>query len=105
MKAKTVGVSPKLIAAVIAAVLTYVLGQEVLELPAWAVVTGQAVLVALAVYSAAVGAVTLTDPHVGQVKNGGLGDNRGQAEPLTLLVYVIVVIILVVVLFKVLEQL
>lgn len=33
-----------------------------------------------------------------------LSEIRGQAEPLTLLVYVIVVIILVVVLFKVLDH-
>jgi hypothetical protein len=49
---RTLGISPKLIAAVVTAVLTYVLGQEVLELPPLATVAGQAVLVALAVYMA-----------------------------------------------------
>lgn len=58
---KTVGISPKLIAAVITAVLTYLLGQEILELPAYAVVAGQAVLVALAAYVASTGAVQVLD--------------------------------------------
>lgn len=60
----TVGLSPKFIAAVVTAVLTYVLGQEVLELPPLAVVAGQAVLVALAVYVAGPGAVQTLDPKV-----------------------------------------
>lgn len=54
----TTGISPKLIAAVIAAVITYLLGQELLELPAWAQVTGQTALIALAVYRASPGSVT-----------------------------------------------
>lgn len=36
---------------------------------------------------------------------GKLADERGQAEPVTLLIYVIVAVILIVVLFKVLERL
>ena len=54
---RTLGVSPKLIAAVFTAILTYLLGQEVLELPPIAVVVGQAVLVALAAFAAPPGEV------------------------------------------------
>src|SRR4051812_5468913 len=49
---QTVGVSPKLIAAVVTAVVTYVLGQAVLDLPPLVVVIGQAVLVAAAAFAA-----------------------------------------------------
>lgn len=54
---KTEGISPKAIAAVITAVLTYLLGQQVLELPALAMVLGQAALVGVAAYAAGVGRV------------------------------------------------
>jgi O-antigen/teichoic acid export membrane protein len=57
MKVKTKGISPKLIAAVLTAVVTYLVGQEALELPVWAVVVGQAVLVAAAAYAANAGLV------------------------------------------------
>lgn len=60
-KGATAGVSPKLLAAVITAVLTYLLGQTVLDLPAVAVVIGQAVLVALTAFTASPGLVT-TEP-------------------------------------------
>lgn len=55
---KTDGLSPKLIAAVITAVVTYILGQEVLALPPIATVIGQAVLVALAAFAAPAGSVS-----------------------------------------------
>jgi hypothetical protein len=55
---RTVGISPKLAAAVATAVITYLLGQLVLDLPDVAVVIGQAVLVALAAYAAPPGTVT-----------------------------------------------
>ncbi len=58
---KQIGLSPKLIAATIAAVVTYLLGQTVLELPAVAVVCGQAALVALAAFRAGPGVVTAVD--------------------------------------------
>ncbi len=64
MSAKTKGVSPKLLAAVVTAVLTYLLGQEVLELPAWATVVGQAVLVALAAFAAPPGLVEPENPFM-----------------------------------------
>lgn len=102
MKTKTVGVSPKAIAAVITAALTYVLGQEVLALPAWAVLLGQVVLVSIAAYSFGPGTVTTADPDVGKVKYGG---ERGYADPMYLLVCAIVALILIVVLFKVLDRL
>jgi hypothetical protein len=102
MKTRTVGISPKLVAAVVTAVLTYVLGQEVLELPAGAVVAGQAILVALAAYVASAGDVVLTTPEDGGRE--GLAGERGVTEPLTLLVYVIVIVILIVVLFEVLDR-
>lgn len=102
MKTKTVGVSPKLIAAVVTAVVTYLVGQEALELPAWAIVAGQAALVALAAWVANPGSVTTTeDPDVGRAR---FADERGVTEPLTLLVYVIVIVILIAVLFAVLDR-
>lgn len=63
---KTSGVSPKLVAAVITAVVTYVLGQEVLELSPVVTVIGQAVLIALAAFVAPPGTVTApsTPAHV-----------------------------------------
>jgi hypothetical protein len=58
---QTVGVSPKLIAAVVTAVVTYVLGQAVLDLPPLVVVIGQAVLVAAAAFAAPPGKVRWMD--------------------------------------------
>lgn len=55
---KTKGISPKLIAAVITAVVTYVLGQEVLDLSPLVTVIGQAVLIALAAFVAPPGSVS-----------------------------------------------
>lgn len=55
---KTDGISPKLVAAVITAVITYLLGQEVLALPPVATVSGQGILVALAAYAAPAGSVS-----------------------------------------------
>jgi hypothetical protein len=55
---KTLGISPKLTAAVITAVITYLLSQTILELPDIATVIGQALLVALAAYAAPPGKVT-----------------------------------------------
>lgn len=54
---KTNGISPKAVAATVTAVLTYLLGQELLELPVWATVVGQLVLVGLAAYAAPAGDV------------------------------------------------
>jgi energy-converting hydrogenase Eha subunit C len=57
MKQRTHGISPKLIAAVVTAVGTYLVTQPLLELPAIAVVVIQAVLVAVAAYFASPGDV------------------------------------------------
>lgn len=54
---KTLGISPKLVAAVIGAVVTYVLGQQVLELPPVAVLAVQVVGVAVAAWAAGAGRV------------------------------------------------
>lgn len=62
---RTVGVSPKAIAAVVVAVITYVLGQEVVDLPTWIEVIGQAVLVAIAAYTAPPGTVRAADDAPG----------------------------------------
>jgi hypothetical protein len=48
----TIGVSPKLVVAVVTAVLTYLMAQQVMAFPPGIVVTGQALLVALAVFRA-----------------------------------------------------
>lgn len=64
MTAKTVGASPKLWAAIITAAVTYVLGQTILELPPGAVVAGQVVLIALAVWRANPGLVEPENPFV-----------------------------------------
>lgn len=59
----TLGISPKLIAAVIAAVLAQVIADPLLELPAWADYIIQAALTALAAYLAPPGSVgVVTDP-------------------------------------------
>lgn len=54
---RTIGISPKLPAAIVAAVITYLLGQEVLELPAGVVVALQGAGVALGVFLAGPGDV------------------------------------------------
>lgn len=54
---QTTGLSPKLIVAVLTTVLTYILGQALLDIPAVWEVAGQAVLVALATYAAPPGDV------------------------------------------------
>ena len=51
-KHTTLGVSPKLVVAVTTAVLTYLMAQQLLAFPPGVVVTGQALLVALAVFHA-----------------------------------------------------
>jgi hypothetical protein len=72
-------ISPKLIAAVIAAVVGYIVGQEALDLPAWAEVAGQAVLVGIATYAARPGAVvTDTRPRAGV--RGGPGTRVHRPE-------------------------
>lgn len=92
MKNETVGISPKLIVAVILAVLTYVLGQELLELPAWAVVAGQAVIIALGVYQASPGQVTTTrDPNLRAGERG-----LSLLEAIVVLLIAAVVVLLVV---------
>lgn len=58
---RTSGISPKLIATVLASVIAYVLGQEVLEIPAATQVAGQAVLVAIAAWFAGPGTVVRKD--------------------------------------------
>lgn len=63
-KEKTLGISPKLVVAVVTAVVTYLLGQQVLGLSPGIVVAGQALLVALAVFSAPPGATVAPDVEV-----------------------------------------
>lgn len=53
----TVGLSPKLVTAVISAVATYLLGQQVLELPPLAVVGLQALVIGITVWAASPGEV------------------------------------------------
>ncbi len=55
---KTNGIKPALPVAVILAVLTYLGGQELLELPAYVTVLIQAAVIGLGVYGAAPGSVT-----------------------------------------------
>lgn len=57
MKTRTVGVSPKLVAAVVTAVVTYIVGQELVDLEPWVEMILQGVLVALAVFAASPGTV------------------------------------------------
>jgi hypothetical protein len=59
---KTVGVSPKLIVAGLAAVATYLVTQTVLELPPWAVLLCQVVVILAGVYAAPPGQVQTLDP-------------------------------------------
>jgi hypothetical protein len=71
----TNGISPQLAAAVITAVITYLLGQTLLELPPLAVVGGQAVLVAIAAWAAPPGSVT---PPTATSSDDRLGDTTRQ---------------------------
>lgn len=59
---KTVGISPKLYAATAAAIVAYLLTQQVLDLPPLAVLVLQAVAVALAAFTAPAGLVRSTAP-------------------------------------------
>lgn len=63
MQRETVGISPKLVAAIISAVASYLVTQTVLDLPAIAVVVCQAIVVALAVYMAGPGIVVEKTPE------------------------------------------
>lgn len=54
---KTNGISPKLVLALISAEASYLLGQQVLELPAWGVLLLNLVLVGIAVAAASPGNV------------------------------------------------
>lgn len=62
-KQKTIGISPKLVVAVVTAVFTYLMAQQVLALPPGVVVAGQALLVALAVFRAPPGTTVAPDQH------------------------------------------
>ena len=100
---KTDGVSPKLIAAVITAVVTYVLGQTVLELPPIATVAGQAVLVALAAFAAPAGSVSppvasSSDDRLHPEARAGIAGESGLALIEALLAVFILLVILVVLL-------
>lgn len=54
----TQGISPKVVVTTLTAVLTYLVTQQLLELPAWAVLLCMIVLVALGGYKAPPGSVT-----------------------------------------------
>lgn len=54
---KTVGFSPKLIVAIVATVLAYLLTQELVDFPAWAELVLSTVLVGVGVYRASAGTV------------------------------------------------
>lgn len=97
MTTRTIGISPKLIAAVVTAVITYIVGQELVELPAWVEMILQGVLVAGAVYAARPGTVVTEDadvPHRPSIR-----DERGEITRDMLLgaLIVAVVVILIVV--------
>lgn len=62
---RTVGISPKLIAAVVTAVGGYLLAQTVLELPPGVVLAIQVVLVAVGVFAARPGDVTADAESIG----------------------------------------
>ena len=65
---RTVGISPKLIAAVVTAVATYIIGQELVELPVLVEVALQALLVGIAAWRANPGAIAPSrDQLKGQV--------------------------------------
>lgn len=92
-----IGISPKLIAAVIAAITTYLLGQTILELPPLVTVIGQAILVAAAAYAAPAGAVTgltasSSDARLTQVAKDQIAKQTG-------LTLVEVLVVLLIVLF------
>lgn len=59
---KTNGISPKLIVAVLTAVVGYLIGQTILDLPPGVVLSLQVALVALGVYSAQPGDVEILSP-------------------------------------------
>lgn len=80
MSARTIGLSPKLPVAIVMAVLTYVLGQEILELPAIAVVAGQATLVGLGVYAASPGRVEPDNPFQKDPDHHAVDDDHGGGE-------------------------
>lgn len=70
----TRGISPKLTAAVVAAVVAHLLGQTVLELPPVAVLALQVVSVALAAYKASPGSVVAAVDSLGRaLPVGGVG--------------------------------
>ena len=97
---KTLGISPKAIAAVVSAVLTYIVTQTVLDLPSWAVVLSQAVLIGLAAYTASPGDVV---PKADVASDDLLLADKGARDRLAdagqssvdLVVKVLVVIVLV----------
>ena len=100
---RTQGVSPKLIAAVTTAVVTYLLGQTVLELPPVATVIGQAVLVALAAFAAPAGSVSpplasSSDDRLHPEARAGIASEGGYALIEALLAVFIILVILVVLL-------
>jgi hypothetical protein len=99
VKQKTVGVSPKLIAATVTAIITYLLGQEVLELPPAVEVIGQAVLVALAAYIASPGLVVKEREPDTTYRPGVSGYSLVEV-----LVILFVALLLVLVLLAVLER-
>ena len=61
MQVRTVGISPKLIAAVISAVAAYLVTQTLLELPPWAILLSQVVVITVGVYLAQAGDVQVID--------------------------------------------
>ncbi|MBA3583419.1 MAG: hypothetical protein H0W36_02620 [Gemmatimonadetes bacterium] len=60
---QTIGLSPKLLAAVVAAVASYLLGQTILELPAVAVLALQVLTVAVGAYVTSPGEVEEFGPE------------------------------------------
>lgn len=94
MKAKTQGISPKLIAAVVAAVVGYLLTQTVLNLPPWAVVAAQAVLVAIAAFAAPPGTVSPDSYIKGVVKKAASAKGLTLVEVLVVLILVIVILLI-----------
>lgn len=64
MKAKTKGISPKLIAAVAGAIAAFLLTQTVLQLPPGVVLLCQCVVIALGAAAASPGKVLPTNPFI-----------------------------------------
>lgn len=56
-KARTRGLSPKFWAALVSTEATFLVGQTILELPAWVMLVAQAVIVGAAVFTAGPGSV------------------------------------------------